>query len=360
MLRTCCALAFAALLVAPAGGQNPADSLKSGDAMLQSAGPLAFGPDGILFVADTAGTAIVALDTGDKAAATKKADIKVEKINGKIASLLGIDAAQIAINDMAVNPASGNVYLSIARGKGKDAAPVLIKVDGTGKLAEVGLKGVKSATAKLPNAPAGDKQRAEVITDMAFVKGTLYVAGLSNEEFASTLRAIPFPFKDVDKGAGIQIYHGAHGKLETASPIRTFVAYDVAGETNLLAAYTCTPLVKVPVSQLKAGEKVKGTTIAELGNRNRPLDMIVYSKGGKDFILMANNARGVMKVPTEGIDKAGAITTPVAGGGTAGHKYETIEALKGVVHLDKLDGERGVILTQAAGGDVNLETIPLP
>ena len=51
----------------------------------------------------------------------------------------------------------------------------------------------------------------------------------------------------------------------------------------MLAAYTCTPLVKLPVSELKAGAHVKGTTIAELGNRNRPLDMIVYQKDGKDL-----------------------------------------------------------------------------
>ena len=33
----------------------------------------------------------------------------------------------------------------------------------------------------------------------------------------------------------------------------------------ILAAYTCTPLVKIPVSDLKPGAQVKGTTIADLG-----------------------------------------------------------------------------------------------
>ncbi len=56
-------------------------------------------------------------------------------------------------------------------------------------------------------------------------------------------------------------------------------------QPHVLAAYTCTPLVKFPLSDLKPGEKVKGTTIAELGNRNRPLDMIVYQKDGKDYVL---------------------------------------------------------------------------
>jgi len=55
-------------------------------------------------------------------------------------------------------------------------------------------------------------------------------------------------------------------------------------------------VVRIPMSSLKAGEKVNGVTVAELGNGNRPLDMIVYTKGGKDYLLMANNKRGVMKV----------------------------------------------------------------
>ena len=56
-----------------------------------------------------------------------------------------------------------------------------------------------------------------------------------------------------------------------------------------MAAYTCTPLVKVPVAALKPGARTsRGRPIAELGNMNQPLDMIVYQKDGKDYLLMAN------------------------------------------------------------------------
>ncbi len=79
----------------------------------------------------------------------------------------------------------------------------------------------------------------------------------------------------------------------------------------MLAAYQCTPLVKLPVSDLKAGAHVKGTTIAELGNRNRPLDMIVYQKDGKDYLLLTNSSRGVMKIPTDGAGDADGITSRV-------------------------------------------------
>src|SRR5207249_843534 len=84
----------------------------------------------------------------------------------------------------------------------------------------------------------------QTITDMAYDNGRLYVTGLSNEEFASKLRSIPYPFTTVDRGTGVEIWHGAHGQFETRSPVYSFVPYTVKGERNIIASYTCTPLVK--------------------------------------------------------------------------------------------------------------------
>ncbi|MBI1918462.1 MAG: hypothetical protein HYS12_27540 [Planctomycetes bacterium] len=249
--------------------------------------------------------------------------------------------------------------LAVTRGTGRDAAPALLRIErGTNKVSAVELKDVTFSKVELPN--ANEKRRQEAITSLGYAGGKLYVAGISNEEFASTLRAIPFPFKEADRGTGIQIFHGAHGQLETRSPVQTFTPFDIKGEAHLLAAYTCTPLVKIPVSELKPGAKVKGTTVAELGNGNKPLDMVVYEKGGKRYVLMANSRRGVMKISTEAIDSVTPITERVEGGGTAGLKYEKISDLKGVVQLAKLDAKRALILTQAKDGAMNLNTIDLP
>ena len=157
----------------------------------------------------------------------------------------------------------------------------------------------------------------------------------------------------------MEIYHGAHGKFETNSPVRTFAVYSIAKEPHILAAYTCTPLVKFPLSELKAGAKVKGTTVAELGNRNRPLDMIVYQKDGKDYVLTANSARGVMKITTEKIESAPGITEKISD--KAGLPYETIENLKGVEQLDRLDKQNALVLVSSGqAGPKSLQTIPLP
>jgi hypothetical protein len=350
-----------ALVLVVAGSLSAAD-LERGRPELKSAGPLAFGPDGILFVGDTNAGAIFAIDTGDKTPAKSAEPLKVEAVDRKVASLLGTSPEQILLNDLAVNPASGNAYLAVSRGKGPDAQPVLVRVDRSGKVEEFSLKDVRFARANLPNPTAGSARggRQEAITDIAFVDGKVIVAGLSNEEFASKLRAIPFPFKDADAGTSVEIFHGAHGRFETNAPVRTFVPYTIGGQPHVVAAYTCTPLVRFPLSDLKPGAKVKGTTIAELGNRNRPLDMIAYEKGGKSFLLMANSSRGVMKIPTEGFGSAEGITKPVTGGGTAGIAYETISDLKNVQHLDKLDKDRALVLVQGEGGALHLETIALP
>jgi hypothetical protein len=363
-------LAMAASLAAAAVvGAAEKAGLQDGSPDIKFAGPMTFGPDGVLFVADTQQAAIFALDTGDKTGDPSGVKIDVNNVKEAIAGLLGITPKEVMINDMAVNPASGNVYLSIARGQGPDAAPVILKVDGSGKFSEVSLKKILFAKATIPNAPASggegkSNRRAQSITDLAYVDGHVFIAGLSNEEFASNLRSIGFPFQKVDTGASVEIYHGAHGAYETRSPVRTFIPYVINGESHLLAAYTCTPLVKFRVSDLKPGAKAKGTTIAELGNGNQPLDMVVYKKGGKEYLLIANNKRGVMKLATDNVGKQEGITTPVRGGAKAGLPYDTISdsisEWKGVQQLDRLNENSAVLLVVDDSGAASLKTMALP
>jgi hypothetical protein len=339
------------------------NGLTEGTPDLKSAGPLTFGPNGILFVGDTQQAAIFAIDTGDKGGAPSEKKIEVSGVNEAIAGQLGVKASDVMINDLAVNPQTGNVFLSVSRGRGPDATPVILKLDDSGKFSEVSLKKASFAKAVLPNAPAPggegrSNRRAVSITDLAYVDGRVFIAGLSNEEFASNLRSIAFPFEKVESGAGVEIFHGAHGKYETGSPVRTFVPFDIKGEAHLIAAYQCTPLVKLRVAELKSGGKIKGTTIAELGNRNQPLDMVVYQKDGKDYLLIANTSRGVMKVSTEKIAEQPGITERISD--KAGLSYETLAELKGVQQLDRLNDRNAVALMVDDKGSASLKTIALP
>jgi hypothetical protein len=141
--------------------------------------------------------------------------------------------------------------------------------------------------------------------------------------------------------------------------VYTFVPYQVNGEMNLIAGYLCTPLVRFPVNTLRPGGKVLGTTIAELGNRNRPLDMVLYKKNGQEFLLMANNSRGVMKIPTANFGAAEKITSRVEAE-TAGVKFEPIPTMKGVEQLDLLDASNSIVLARGDAGALNLQVVALP
>jgi hypothetical protein len=354
---------------------NPAADLSAGKVDLVSAGRLAFGPDGILFVGDSVGGQIVAIATNDQTAPTSTSKIDVQGIDVKIAALVGVTPDQIMISDVKVNPVSRNVYLSASRGRGPDAIPIILRVDGSGKISTLSLDNVKHASVSLSDVPAPDptarqNPRTQTITDMAYVNGNLMVAGLSNEEWSSALRSIPYPFKNANKGATLQIWHASHGRYETAAPVRTFVPYTISGQQYILAAYTCTPLVKIPVSSLKPGAQVKGVTIADLGSGNQPLDMVPYRKDGHEYILVANSSLGMMKLKADNLDSYAPIDSPTVTD-VAGVPFDRLTNLKNVQHLAQLDGSSALLLIGnpqngsasapgSAKGPLNLQTIALP
>ena len=346
---------------ASAPSATPATVTQGTGPSFQSIGPLAFGPDGILYAADTSAASIVALNLGTAANAGAPGTKDVAGIDAKIAAMLGTDAAAIRITDLAVHPKSRQSYLSVMRGQGPDAKAALVRVDGAGAVSLVATDALKFSKIALPNpaAPSTGRRggRAESITDLAFSNGRVYVAGLSNEEFSSKLWSVAYPFANADRGTSVEIFHTNHNKIETASPVYAFVPYTADNQPYIIGAYLCTPLVRFPVSALKAGEKVHGATIAELGAGNQPIDMIVYKKDGKEFLLMSNTSRGVMKIPTGDFGTAPALTEKVAG--TAGVKYDTIATMTGIEQLDLLDATHSIVIAKtAAGRDLTAVILP--
>jgi hypothetical protein len=369
----CLAVALAFTLAAASGSAT--SSLMPGKAQLTSAGPLAFGPDGVLFVGDSAGGQVVALDTNDRTAPRSDIKINVQGVDAKIAAVAGVTPDQIVVNDMKVNPISKNVYLSASRGRGPDAMPLVVRVNSSGDVSLLSLDNIPHSSVSLSDAPqanasARQNPRMMTITDMNYVNGDLMVAGLSNEEWSSALRSIPFPFQKAEQGATLQIWHSSHGRYETQSPVRTFVPYTIQGQQYVLAAYTCTPLVKIPVSDLKPGAKVKGVTIADLGSGNQPLDMVPYKKGGHDYILVTNTSLGVVKLKADNLESYKPIDSPTVTD-VAGVPYDSLKDLKNVQQLAQLDSANAVILTGKPGpgpayapgpavGPLNIQTIALP
>lgn len=372
------ALALGAFYAVATTGEDSKRGLTTGTPDIRSMSALAFGPEGVLFIGDGKGGAVFAVDLNDKGPNGGKEALTVANLEGKIAAFLGTGTDDVMIHDMAVNPISQNVYLAVSRGRGQwnqewllpndiADASVLVKVDPKGGLSEVPLKGVRFGKAALPNPVSPDKKhewkegialRTDTITDMYYSDGTLYVAGLSNEEFAAALWRFSYPFTGEAAATTIENYHGAHGQFETEAPIRTFVPYALGGKDHILAAYLCTPLVTFPLADLKDGEHVKGRTVAEFGSGNYPLDMLVYKKDGREKLLIANSNLPFLIVDPKDIEGfEGGITEPTKTY-VAGVRYEPRSGM-GIQQMDLLNGENVLALRRHPGGNLDMVSLPI-
>src|SRR6201999_1350875 len=119
----------------------------------------------------------------------------------------------------------------------------------------------------------------------------------------------PFPAGDARRSS-LEIFHVSHGKYETHSPIRSFVPYQ--GGASILATYTCTPVVRFAVDEVGTAAVAKGTTVAELGAMNTPLDMISYTTGGEEYLLVSNSRHPLLRLRAADIDVQEGLTTPHA------------------------------------------------
>lgn len=333
--------------------------LKLGTPEIKSITSLAFGPDGILFIGDSKGASVIALNTKDAGSAELQS-INVAGIDKKLAGMLGTTEDNISILDIAVNPISKKVYLAVQSG---DGTPVLLRMEGEA-VAPVSLKDVEFDVVVLNDSPAEDAMdgrgrplRISSISDLGYADGKLLVSGLSNQEFSSTFRSIPFPFADEQDFASLEIFHAAHGRYETTSPIKTFTTARVNGKDYLIASYTCTPLVLFPLDELKAGTHVKGRTIAEMGSGNQPLDLVTMRKDGKSYLVMSNSNRPVFRVDFADIENfQGSLTQPVtANFATDGVNFVSMP-MTNVLQLDKMNDDVMVILQRKSNGSLDLWT----
>lgn len=336
--------------------------LKKGNVKLESAPSLAFGPSGILFVGDAKAAKIYALSTEDQSPA-KKREYNIGNLIEKIAGALQVSG--VSVSDLAVNPMTGNAFVSVSA----TDDTMILRIQPEGTIETLNLNDIAHSSVELPNAPE-DKEvgegrrrrnlRHNSITDLAYTAGRVLVSGLAAGESPSAVREFDFPFSDASSGVRVEIFHAAHGRSEDYAPIQTFVPFNLGEEPTLLAGYICTPLVKIPVGKLKTQNKITGTTVAELGNRNRPLDMLVYEQHGKNFLLLSNSARGIMKISTEDLASNSGLTERVSNGGVAGQPFETIKSLDGVVQLAKLDDQHALIIQQSDDAPMMMRSIDLP
>jgi len=362
---------LAGLLLASSAG---AAELKTGNPKLQSIESVNFGPDGLLIIGDGKGAQVVAVQTGD----TKPIEwgkIEGGDIKDHIGARLGTTGKGIEIKRLIVNPASRRAYVAVRKLDGKQ--DLIVTLDGQGKVQEFSLDNVKYNVYPLPTDPT---VKTVVITDITYADGRILLAAQAKEKFNSKIYSIDTRDDSATPHwISTDTFHVAHNKWETDAPIRTVIPYTENGKKYLVGAFTCTPIVKYSLDDLKASTRVKGTSVIELGHGNTPLDMFVYEKGGKTYILM-NNLRGF---PKGGLIGPSPYWTAKVSHGilSEGEKInkeavwrfkgndpnensspyaQIIPEFAGVVMMDKLDNDRALVIRTQDKTSYNLAVVPLP
>ena len=294
---------------------------------LQSAGVLTFGPNNVLFVGDITGAKIhaFALRSNDLTSQTDVISGNFHNFEGrdhvvgldqKVAALMGTTVDKIVINDMAVHQPTQQVFFSVERGRGIDANPVIVKVN-HGRLEVLDLANIPHSQVLLPNEPDSkamlefDPQQMYAITDVEYYKGEIFVSGITNQRFASTLHRIPYPFKSQMVTCTVEIWHPVHGEFETRAPIIRHVIRELSGTAYLFGVYGCTPLVRLPLSALKDGAHVHGDVIGELGYGANPIDMLIFTSpaDSRDYLLVTIDTRSASQIAVSELASAPAQPT---------------------------------------------------
>jgi hypothetical protein len=358
-------------------GTKVLDKTTSGTPTIQSMETIRFGPGGVLFIGDGKGAQVIAVEVpGEEGKAGFKEAI--EKIDKQIADKLGAPVKGIEVVDLAVHPVSHIAFVLVR--KQADRKTLLLTIDGSGKIGEFSLENVKYARVSLPLPNMSD---LTTLTDLAWAGDRLLVAGLAKEKFASKIFSIPGPISHDAKASvfSTETYHVAHRRWETGAPMTVLMPYEEGGKKYLTGSFACTPVVKYPLDDLKPGDKVKGISMIEMGNGNRPRKMFSYEKDGKSYVLMntfrmdfAHRSKPVGPSPywtvrferdllngsDEGkvnekaqwrIDKDFKPLTD---------RIKVVEPFHGVIRMDRLGDDRALTFKEDGKGGLTLVALALP
>lgn len=349
-------------------GLATAAQAEQGNPKLKTIEAIAFGPNGLLLIGG--GAQVVTVETGDtkESAWTKDA---IPNIDQLLAGKLGLEAKDIEVRKLAVNPASHKAYVAIQSLKNK--ANVILTIDGAGNVAEFPLDSVKFTSYTL-EAP---KVSITKVTDIAWAGGKIVAATQATDKFTgSRVFTINPASKD---GTATQIstktFHVGHGKWETAAPLRVLMPYSENGKTSVVGSFTCTPIVKYAIDDAKNDEQVTGTSVLELGTGNTPRSMFAYERDGKRFLLVSvgrNNkqpafgypsAYWVARVDADLLKETSNVNEKalwrIGGKNLVGDRVQVAKEYFGVQQMDRLDGARALAIIETKGA-FTLRALPLP
>ncbi len=287
---------------------------------VQSVGSMTFADADTLVVSDWRAGELHALTLPPAQGSGKPFNLM--DVSSSIAEALHTQPDKLRFEDLAFRPDAEMAYisLSVLRATGSPA-PAIVAVDASGHVSAIDLAKVKHASMPIAGVPAPDKmlwrdvpEATLTVTNMTVYDKKLYVAGLSNTSFASTLRIYDLPLGNAGTATSVEMYHPVHNQLETRAPIREMTIVSLDGEPTLVAAFTCTPLVTIPLKDLRDGAHVVAKTVGELGWGSAPVGMVTYDTEQGQIILLANSRKAADLLSVADIAKASAqpgLKTPI-------------------------------------------------
>jgi hypothetical protein len=341
-----------------------------GDPKIKTIEAIAFGPNGLLLIGG--GARVVTVETGD----TKPADWTVKEIgeiDQLLAAKLGLEAKDIEIRKLAINPASRKAYVALQSLKTKSSA--ILTIGGTGSVAEFPLDNVKYTSYAL----AVPKAAITKVTDIAWAGGKIVAATQATDKFSSRVFTINPAAKD---GSPMQIstktFHTGHNQWETQAPLRVLMPYLDKGKNSVVGSFTCTPIVRYDLEDARDNDQITGSSVVELGQGNTPRSMFAYERDGKKYILISvgrNNkkpafgfpsAYWVARVDADLLKETTNINEKapwrIGSKNLVGDRVQVAKEYFGTLHMDRVEaaqGPRAVVLMESKDG-LTLRTLPLP
>lgn len=339
----------------------------------QSVNVIKFGDAKTLFVGDSKSAILYAYSIGDRTNETAQQGYNINDLSSKLAKFAKISPMDIIIRDMAINPTSKEAYIAFDVKTKKGYQSQIVIVNQAGIIETFDLEKTSHTEVQLNDAPTSDvvfwgktPMRSLTFTDIDFYKGKVYISGMSNAEFSSALRVVDYPFSNSKvTTSSIEIFHAAHNLNETRAPIQTMEFITLEDGDYILAAYTCTPLVLIPVKDLKDGIHLVGKTIAEMGYGNTPVDLIQFKSAGLmdkkpyEGIIVTNRNRSAKFVNFTDItasSKEESIASPGMGK-TGGTPIQSLP-MTGILQLDDQSNYHiATIRRSAETGELQLHSL---
>ena len=288
--------------------------LTKGTPNIESFNEMTFGPNGILFVGDSKGAKIFAIATQDTIESEIKTGFLMKDIESRVADYLGQSKEDIMFHEMALNPISKNIYISISLKRKEWNMPsrnpdmiaysdILLMIDiNTKEITKVNLNNIFFSQYEVKDAPPKESimyninQRTITFTDMKFRDNELLLAGKSGENFTPIFKSLDFPFTKKAKTTKIEYFYYGHDRYVSWFPASAFDTYTVDGNSKLLAVFYGNPLITFNLNEFSGSETdtIRGKNISELwGGHSKAVDMIQYNYKNIDYVLISLSNRGL-------------------------------------------------------------------